>query len=54
MQAKAQILPLSSPNMNGVCMEYSEVFEKLFSIVAIVGLLGIFFFLQKAGIVSGG
>ena len=28
--------------------------EKLFSIIAIVGLLGVFFFLQKLGITSGG
>ncbi len=35
-------------------MEYGELFEKLFSLVSIVGLLAIYFFLQKAGIVSGG
>ena len=28
-------------------MEFSELMEKLFSIIAIVGLLGAFFFLQK-------
>ena len=35
-------------------MEFSELMEKLFSILAIVGLLGAFFFLQKLGITSGG
>ena len=35
-------------------MEFSELMEKLFSIVAIVGLLGVFFFLQKLVITSGG
>ena len=35
-------------------MEFTEIMEKLFSIVAIVGLLGAYFLLQKAGITSGG
>ena len=35
-------------------MEFSELMEKLLSIIAIVGLLGVFFFLQKLGITSGG
>ena len=35
-------------------MEFSELMEKLFSIIAIIGLLGVFFFLQKLGITSGG
>ena len=35
-------------------MEFSELMEKLFSILAIDSLLGAFFFLQKLGITSGG
>ncbi len=35
-------------------MEFTEILEKVFSILAIVGLLGAFFLLQKAGITSGG
>ena len=35
-------------------MEFTEILEKVFSILAIVGLLGAFFLLQKAGIISGG
>ncbi len=31
-----------------------EIVEKLFTILAIVGVLGAYFFLQKAGITSGG
>ena len=38
----------------GASVEFSEVLEKIFSIVAIVGLLGVWFLLQKAGITSGG
>ena len=34
--------------------ESMEIVEKLFTILAIVGVLGAFFFLQKAGITSGG
>ena len=35
-------------------MEFTEILEKVFSILAIVGLLGAFFLLQTAGITSGG
>ncbi len=35
-------------------MEFSEIFEKILTILAIVGLLGAWFLLQKAGITSGG
>lgn len=35
-------------------MEFTEIMEKIFSILAIVGLLGVYFLLQKAGITSGG
>ena len=35
-------------------MEFSVILEKVFSILAIVGILGAFFFLQKLGITSGG
>jgi hypothetical protein len=35
-------------------MEFSVILEKVFSILAIVGILGAFFFLQKMGITSGG
>lgn len=31
-----------------------EIVEKLFTILAIVGVLGAYFLLQKAGITSGG
>ena len=31
-----------------------EIVEKLFTILTIVGVLGAYFFLQKAGITSGG
>lgn len=31
-----------------------EIVEKLFTILAIVGVLGAYFILQKAGITSGG
>lgn len=35
-------------------MDFAAIFEKIFSLLAIVGLLGAFFLLQKAGITSGG
>ena len=35
-------------------MEFTEIMEKIFSILAIVGVLGAYFLLQKAGITSGG
>ena len=38
----------------GAPMEFSVILEKAFSILAIVAVLGAFFFLQKIGITSGG
>ena len=35
-------------------MEFSEILEKFFFILGIIAVLGAFFFLQKAGITSGG
>ena len=38
----------------GAPMEFSVLLEKAFTILAIVAVLGAFFFLQKMGITSGG
>ena len=38
----------------GAPMEFSVLLEKAFTILAIVAVLGVFFFLQKMGITSGG